>query len=645
MTDNPLETKHSRVLILLAVACTGIMLVIFFAPGLTVLDKLEYRTVDWRFQLRGPRAPADDIVIVAIDEESIGQVGKWPWSRRRLAELTQSLAECGARAIIYDIFFAEPDTSAGGAQSDAALVAATRRYPPVYHALYGHGSAATSPQVGTTSPHLVPYGWSEVGVTAGRGLNALATVYEFSSLGGPLPALAEVSAGLGFTDVIDSGDGVFRYVAPVAKCGEQLYPCLALTVAADVLEVQPEEITVRLGQNIDLGGLREVPLDPGGRMIINFAGPDHTYSHISAYQLLTDEDRSALPDLQDAIALVGATAPGLGDLRACPFDGVMVGVEMQANILDNIINAHFLKQVSPTKIALIILFVGLSIGAMFALVATSGAVAYAVAVLVSYNLACIWAFNTRGLIINMLAPTLTGLLIMVVMVTYKLTGEERRRQRVHHALSRFVPTQIVSQLVDEQALTTMQGQRRVVSVLFCDIRNFTVASERLAPEDTVSLLNRYFQLMHEVIWELGGTLDKFMGDGLMAFFNAPLLQPDHAQLAVATAIEMQRQIRLRQAEWEFYGMPSLTAGIGISTGEALVGCVSSRERMQYTVIGPHVNLAARLEELTKQFDAQILISESTYEQVKESVAAESVGEITVKGFAAPINVYSVKVAE
>ncbi len=637
------EDKHRRIPVGLALICTVVMLAAFFTPGMTLLDKLECRTVDWRFRHRGVRAPTADIIIVAVDEESIGQAGKWPWPRRRFAKLTERLAAAGARAIVYDVFFVEPDDSPGGEKGDEAFVAATREAGQVYHATFGYTPPQTGAAAESSAPELTEYAWAQVEIMAGRGLNTLATFYELPALIFPFPALAQASAGLGFTDVVDGGDGVFRYVTPVARYGEQLYPSLGLAVAANVLGVDADKIIINPGQSIDLGDRRYVPIDRGGRMAVNFTGPNRTYRYLSAHKLLGTGSSAAHYNLEDTIAIVGVTAPGLYDLRACPFGGVMNGVEIQANIIDNLINAHFLKQVAPEKMALLIVSMGMTVGAMFALVTTWWAVSYALGILVGYNLLCTWAFASRGLIIDMLAPSLTALLTLLVMLIYKLAVEERQRHRARQALSHFVPAQIVSQLVEEEALTTLRGQRRVVSVLFCDLRNFTPASERLAPEDTVNLLNRYFQLMHEVIWEFGGTLDKFLGDALMAFFNAPLSQADHALLAVRSAIEMQRRIRFNQAEWEFYGMPQMQAGIGISTGEALVGCVSSQARMQYTVIGSHVNLASRLEELTKQFEEDILISEATYQQVRESVEAQMVGEVTVRGFAEPVKVYGVKV--
>ncbi len=292
---------------------------------------------------------------------------------------------------------------------------------------------------------------------------------------------------------------------------------------------------------------------------------------------------------------------------------------------------------------LILPFIGLAIALSFALLPTRQALLLALGVVGAYDWFSIWVFTHWDLIVPIFAPTLTGLVVILVLVSYRLLLEERQQSQARETLSHFVPTQIVSQLMEDEAAQILQGQRRIVSCLFCDLRGFTAASERLSPEATVDLLNRYFTLMHEVIWEFDGTLDKLMGDGLMAFFNAPLEQPDHARRAVQAAIEMQRRIEFNRAEWEFCGWGELAAGIGIATGQAVVGYITARDRMQYTAIGAQVNLAARLEELTRELDARILISEDTYELIGEALPAQYMGRIAVRGFAEEVVVYAVDV--
>ncbi len=636
--------------VLIAAACTLVMLVAGFWPQVTILDRMELRTVDWRFHMRGPLQPHPDIVVVTVDEASLDEVGKWPWPRAVFARLTRQLTAAGARAIVYDVFFIEPEPDPAGDEAFAQAVASAGN-------VYLAGFAAGPEQAGDYGPDLsvremAPAGqaemlrhwaWSGATVTRGEGLLRWAGIYQLPDLTYPLARLARGAQGLGYTCLVQGADGIFRYTPPLGYFRQQLYPSLPLTVAAGVLDARPGQISISFGHNLRLDDQHTVPLDRWGRMVINFAGKHKTYPHLPAWQILDESKDAAQLELADKIVIVAITAEGLHDVRASPFGGLLAGGEIQATILDNILTQRFLVPAPPEKMLLILPFIGLAIALIFALLPTRQALLLALGVVAAYDWFSIWVFADRGLIVPMFTPTLTGLVTVLVLISYRLLLEERQRFQARETLSHFVPTQIVSQLMEDEAAQILQGQRRIVTCLFCDLRGFTAASEQLSPEATVDLLNRYFTLMHEVIWEFDGTLDKLMGDGLMAFFNAPLEQPDHARRAVQAAIEMQRRIEFNRAEWEFCGWGELAAGIGISTGPAVVGYITARDRMQYTAIGAQVNLAARLEELTRELDAKILVSEDTYGLIEEAFPAQYLGRIAVRGFAEEVGVYAVDV--
>ncbi len=636
--------------VLIAAACTLVMLVAAFWPQVTMLDRMELRTVDWRFHLRGPLQPHPDIVLVAVDEASLHSVGKWPWSRTVFARLTRKLTAAGVQAIVYDVFFIEPEPDLAGDETFAeALARADNVYlagfaaGPEQAGAYGANLSVEEMASGAQAEPLRHWAWSEATVNRGEGLLRWAGIYQLPDLTYPFARLAGAAEGLGYTCLVQGADGIFRYTAPIGYFRHRLYPSLPLAVAAGLLGARPGQISVDFGHNIRLDDQHTVPLDRWGRMVINFAGKQKTYPHLPAWQILDESKDAAQLELEDKIVIVAVTAAGLHDVRASPFGGLLAGGEIQATILDNILTQRFLVPVPPEKMLLILPFVGLAIALLFALLPTRQALLLALGVVAAYDWFSIWVFAHWSLIVPMFAPTLTGLVTILVLVSYRLLLEERQRSQARETLSHFVPTQIVSQLMEDEAAQILQGQRRIVSCLFCDLRDFTAASEQLAPEATVNLLNRYFTLMHEVIWEFDGTLDKLMGDGLMAFFNAPLEQPDHARRAVQAAIEMQRRIKFNRAEWEFCGWGELAAGIGIATGPAVVGYITARDRMQYTAIGAQVNLAARLEELTRELDAKILVSEDTWQLVKDTVITNDEGSVQVRGFAEEVNVYSVPV--
>ncbi len=642
-------SKRKVKLLAVAAVCTLAMLIADFWPTTTMLDRMELRTVDWRFHYRGRLPPDPGIVLVTVDEESIKKVGKWPWPRRTLAHLTDNLAAAGARAIIYDIFFVEREQDPEG---EAAFVAALVGAGNVYLAGFGDAteSVAASGQDARGEPlasagtsAIDRYAWTQTRLVAGRGLGSWAGLCQLADLTYPFPELAGAARGIGYTALVQAGDGVFRYTPPLAQYQGQIYPSLPVVAAAGLLGVTPAQISVRLGHSIVLGDRRRIPIDRWGRMVVNFVGKEKTYPHLPAWRILQSSDLETDVRLEGKTIVVAVTAQGLHDVRTSPFSNLVTGGEVQATILDNIVNQQFLVEALPERMLLVVLFIGLSIGVIFGILPTTHALVYSLGLLFAYNWLGVWAFVHRGVIVDLFVPTVTGVITILALVSYRLLREESHRSQARETLSHFVPAQIASQLLEDEAAATLRGQRRVVSVLFCDLRDFTAASERLSPDVTVTLLNRYFGLMHEVIWEFEGTLDKFIGDGLMAFFNAPVDQPDHALRAVRTAIEMQRRIEFNRAEWEFCGWAELAAGIGISTGEAIVGYVSSRERMQYTAIGAQVNLAARLEELTKKLDTRILISDATYQLVRDAVTTEHKGHIPIHGFAEEVDVYSVAV--
>ncbi|MBD3293433.1 MAG: CHASE2 domain-containing protein [Armatimonadia bacterium] len=641
--DARAESRSSdrRRLALIVAAITILVLLLRFWPAFNPLDGLELQTIDWRFHHRGFEQPDPRITIVAVDEASILDVGRWPWPRDTFARVVRTLDQAGAQAIVFDIFFSEPDDASEGEAGDRALVEATREAGNVYHAAFGH--APDSGEGGETADILAERSWSETRVVQPGGLNAVADIFEIDQVTPPLPSLVDSAAGIGFVNVVDSGDGVFRHTLPLVARGPQLYPSLSVSAAAGVLGVSPDQVVVRPGQTIDLGERRSIPIDRMGRMLIDFAGGTGTYPYVPVKDVLSMDggySEDARDRFEDRIVFVAVTAPGLYDLRASPFDSVYYGVETQANALANILQDRFLRQAPGEVCVILVIVLAAAVYLVMIYMRPRWAVMSAIGLMVAYNWIAVWLFS-RGLVIEVIAPDLVLIAATLAGLALRLVGQESEGERVWSALARFVPAEVIGRVVTEDPEALLRGQRREVSVMFADIRSFTEKSASLSPEQSVELLNRFFFLVHETIFEHEGTLDKYMGDGLMAFWNSPLDQPDHALLAVQTAVHMQRRLQYNQAEWEFLGMPELAAGIGISTGDAVVGYVGTGERMQYTAIGAQVNLAARLETLTKELGCPILISDATYEQVKDHVEARSLGPMEVRGFSDPVEIYEV----
>lgn len=634
----PASGRFLRLSFLGVLAYSLTILVLYFWPAPTLLDRFEWRTVDWRFQLRGPQQPKQPIVIVTVDEESIRRLGRWPWPRKIFARLIRHLQAAGARCIVFDIFFTEYDASPGGAASDVELIRATQEAGNVFHA--GFIYLARGTPASAVPPQIAARAWEHTAVQPGRGLAYVAQLIEPAAVTFPLPELAAAARGFGVANVLDSGDGIYRHLVPLIRYQGRLYPSVALAVAADYYQIPPEKISVIIGQEIRLGA-RRIPLDMQGRFLIDYLGGDHIFPYFSAADVLNRTPTQNKEQFQGKIVLIGVTAPGIYDLRANPFATIYYGVEAQASALEAMLSGRFLRQASPLAIGLFLLLLIPTFGIILPRQRTFLMTLLALSALILYPWLCVRLFIQHHFVLNLIFPFFAMLGNFLIIVTLRLLLEERRRHQIQTILQHFVPPQLVGRLVQEEAYISLRGERREISVMFADIRNFTATAEALAPEDTVTFLNRYFTLMNEIIWEHEGTLDKYIGDEIMIFFNAPLAQPDHARRAVMTAIDIQRRIMANQAEWEYLQVPNLAAGIGIATGPAVVGYVGSPQRMQYTVIGQTVNLASRLQALCKPLGCRILISDETYRAVADLIVAQDLGKLPISGFHQPMRVWNV----
>ncbi|HEY3397483.1 MAG TPA: adenylate/guanylate cyclase domain-containing protein [Armatimonadota bacterium] len=617
------QGPRPRHLLIIALAAATLVGVVYVAPGQNALDRLEYRTVDWRFAQRPAPAPDPRIVIAGVGDASLQRLGRWPWPRSRWADLIRRLRAGGAQVIIFDILFPDRDPSGG----DAEFAQAVREAGNVYLATAA-GDAPAGPDAAAGKQTPTP----SFDLRAGSGPGHLGS---WKAMLEPIPELAQAAAGVGCANVIPAGDGVYRYAYPVAEVGETPYPSLALRTVLG-RESSGEVAAIVPGAGVYRRGELLAPLDPNGRLVINYRGPAKTYHLVEVADLLAGP---AIPEtVRGKIVLVAATAQGLHDLRPSPFGAVFDGVETQANLLDSMLHRQFLYETPPQLGLVLIAGAALLTGLAFVLLPTFGAVLLTVALLAGYDYACLAAFGQRGIIMPLLAPSLSLALTLVGVLVYALVTQERVTGAAYRTLGKYVPTEVVERLARQEG-GEGQGVRLPVTVLFSDLRDFTGSSAHLPPEDVVALLNRYFTLMYETLTEYGGTLDKYIGDGLMAYFLSPEGDDQHAVLAVHCAVEMQRRIKTNRSEWAYAGMPDLKAGIGIATGQEILGDIGSPERMQYTVIGSQVNLASRLTELTKTTKADIMIDAQTYELAKDYIRAQCLGLFDVQGFDEPQLVY------
>ncbi len=655
-----------------ALVCLAIALglLCLFAP-VTLVEQIELRVLDWQARLRGPLPPPPNVTIVAIDEMSLELVGRWPWPRTRTAEMIHRLAEGGARVIALDLILREPDENSrlvlartlaeryralglprgpgpsaefgraleealADADTDEVLarsMAATRRVVVPYFFVFPPHESMPLDEDGQRLLNR-----SRIVGFASPDAEAAMAARHAAAVQLPLARFVTASAANGHVNVRPDVDGALRHVELVIRYGEGLYPSLSLEATRLALGLSRTRVRLLASHAVQIGST-VVPTDETGSLLLSYYGPAGTFPHVKAVDVLT---ASAPPPVQGHIVLVGFTAHGLMDVRPTPFDAVMPGVESHATAIANLLEGRGLRQLAGLEVVetvavLLLALVGPillpRIGAIWGtVVALSLAIATTGLVHMGFR-SGIWVF---------LLPPLVALAVgHVGSVTYQVLTEKRERRWIKQAFRQYVPPAVVEQIGRDPSKLTFGGERRVLTVLFSDIRGFTTFSEQHPPEEVVGALREYLTAMVEVVFRHRGTLDKFIGDATMAFFGAPFDNPDHALQACRAAVEMTDVVGRLNERWQAEGREPFVTGFGIATGEMLVGNFGSSQRFTYTVIGDQVNLGARLESLNKDYDTarHIIISQGTYELVREHVVARPLGSVTVKGKHQAVEIY------
>ncbi|MBI4787158.1 MAG: adenylate/guanylate cyclase domain-containing protein [Chloroflexi bacterium] len=582
------------------IACAALLLVLVSA-AFGAFEFLELRAQDWAFNARGAIAPSTPIVIVGIDDESFTQNGlQWPWPRAYFARIVDRLADAGPRVIALDVSFYE------SAPGDEALAQAIRKANNVV---------------------LV----STIAVVNDR-------VYNLEQLNQPLPVLSNSAAAIGLSNFPFDRDGFVRRLHAFQVHGGQVYYHWALRVAELVLKqplpAQPSRDSFAMGD-------RRIVLDDQS-LYINFRGPARTFPVIPAYQVAGGQIKPEF--FKDKIVLVGATTESLHDTYPTPFLGdsaPMSGVEIIANSIETVLSGKYLTRAGAGGTLLAIMLLGAIGMALNVVKRPAFALLALAALMLIYAIAWNLVFLVNGAWIPLVAPQAALFLAYVAPAVERgvIEGEEKRR--VRRIFEQFVSPEMIEQLV-AHGLEATRGRRAQLTILFADIRGFTTMSEQLAPDELARLLNEYLGVMTEVIFRHHGTIDKFEGDAILAFWGAPSPDPHHARNALRAAVEMEQElIRLRD-KWAARGQPrALEIGIGVNTGEVFVGLVGSDRRVNYTVVGDHVNIAARLQDLTKEYHWPLLVSEATYAKIKDEFEAEFVEIRHVKGKSIPVGIYRV----
>jgi adenylate cyclase len=631
-----------------------------------LLAALDHRLTDSMFHWRGPIEPTGDVVVVDIDEQSLRELGQWPWPRDLLARMVRTIDAAGPRVTGFDIVFAEPDRTSparyleeGGKMLASALPArlleTLRRDEAFDHDLALGAAVGEAP---TVLGYVFQINCDGIEVTEERplpsaSLRLASAGREFSSL--PLRSACQATLNVeavaqaeseGFLNVFPDPSGTVRRVPVVMAQDAIPYPSLALEMARIGL-MEPEIVLQsssrpRQGKHDLLGvalGGRFIPTDGNGQVTVNFRGPSGTFRRLPAARVLRGEHRRALAG---KYVLIGSSAAGLLDLRATPFSGVVPGVEVQANIVDNILAGDFFRHDALTEIGLtyaLVIAGGVALSALLTwagpLTGGAGALLFMAAIL-GGNFRF---FFLRQQLVGVTYPLLTTLVVFMAVTLYNYFLKDREKRFIQEAFGQFVAPEVVRQLLRNPERLSLSGELKTLTVLFCDIRDFTGIAEGLDPERLGAFMNRYLTAMSEIIIENRGMVDKFIGDAIMAVWGAPLDDEAHAAHAVHAALCMVEQLERMQSDFRAQGLPKIRIGVGIHTGPMRLGNFGSERRFDYTVIGDAVNLASRLEALNKEYGTEVLITEQTLAAAGEDFFCRSIDRVCVKGRHEVVRIY------
>ena len=591
---------------------------------------LEWKSWDWRLKLFSNPSHADEnIVLILVDQNSLDvyeqeQGVTWPWPRELYAAIVKHCTLGGAKAVIFDVKFSE---SSFYEDSDQKFAEAITEAGNVFLTVFLSKEEAEAHTL--LPPYLKKFALSREGRALPKEM-----VYPTRSASLDINILLNAAAGMGNVQIAPDGDTIFRRIPLLFSLEDAIYPVLSLAVA----------VFLDPGFKIDA-----IPVDDSGRMVIRYHGPSGTYRAYSAAAVINsfvvqqEGNKPQLPAerFKDKIVLVGFSAPGLLDLKASPLAAVMTGTEIHAAAIDNLINQDYVR--FPPKITLFVFL------ALLAFVTSLGVtLIHRIWQIILFTLLCFIlpmaaaaAAFTLGYWFEFIIPELTVLSAFTVaaLLNYHTEGRQRRfiKRVFHHYLSRHV----IEQVIENPSLLKLGGDKREVTSLFMDVAKFTSISEKLSAEELVKLLNEYLSEMTDIILRLEGTLDKYEGDAIIAFWNAPLDLPDHAIRACRASIQCLKRVEeLKDHFRKRYGY-EISIRIGLNSGPAVVGNMGSRIRFDYTAIGDTINLASRLEGACKQYGVANLMGESTFQEVKDFIAARRVDLIRVVGKVQPVPIYEI----
>lgn len=631
-----------------------------FRPVHSVLLRLDSLVYDLTLKpvLQRPISSEIPILIIDLDEKSLRAEGRWPWPRNKIATLVEKLQAAGVVVIAFDMTFTKPEANIAEAiqyhlqqhspekvglaesiaeisqkfDNDAILADALSKGDIALGVVFNNEKP--NPE-GALPPPIIRLGENV------RDNFVITTLHNYR---GNLPMLQQAAGYAGFITTIPDNDGVLRRTPLVIRYNNDIYPSLALETARlylleDNIQLHIAQIhDIKVVESVRVGKDLIVATDATGQILIPYHGPGGSFPYVSATDVL--HDNFDPKQLEGSIVFIGTTALGLADLIATPVDNVYPGVEAHANVTSGILNKYFIY--TPDWAAgaeiLAIIILGLTLPIIFAYLSAIILTLSTIGLLTLLFSANLWLLQSTGIVLSPVLPAITILALATIDMIYGFLFETRRRQELKHMFGQYVPPAHVDEMSKQHGDFGFSGETREMTVLFADIRNFTGFSEHLSAVEVKELLNRFFTPMTQAIFNNDGTIDKYVGDMVMAFWGAPLEEPEHAKLSINTAFDMIKATQQLNIEFAKNGLPEINIGVGINTGIMNVGDMGSTFRRSYTVIGDAVNLASRMEGLTKYYGVNIVVSEDTALEQKDFVFRK-LDRVAVKGKTQAVKVF------
>ncbi|WP_152058600.1 CHASE2 domain-containing protein [Aliarcobacter butzleri] len=615
-----------------------------FFPNLP--DSLDNRLRDYLFTIRGELPHNQNVVIVDIDETSIKSLGQWPWSRDKLAKILENLTLANVGIVGLDIVFAEEDrTSPHKILQDLKIY---KKDVPNYDlefanivenlpVILGYQFDLVKKDNTNAKVPQIPAIFIEKDKPQDKSylIEAYNTILN-------IPQIQDKAYSSGFFNNIPDDTGIIRSVPLVISYDDTIYPSLALEVIRVINNTQ--KVVVQYDENgisnIVLDDI-SIPTDRYGRMLINFRGPERSFKYISAIDIYNNSfDKS---EIDGKIVLIGTSAAGLFDLRATPFDSIFPGVEVHANIIDNILMQDFIYKASWLDGANILIIFVLSI---IVVMLTTYTTFWANPIIfISFSISYLFlVYNLLfdyGIVLNILFPIATVLIASIMTTLFDYFYNIKKEEAIKAKFASKVSKNVMDDILKNIDKNEFSAKSKEVTIFFSDIRGFTNISEKLDAKELISFLNRYMQPMSEIIIKYQGTIDKFIGDAIMAYWNAPIDIKNHCDLALKASLEQLEVLEKLNIELQKENLPKIDIGIGLNTGTVIVGEMGSSLRSDYTVIGDTINLGSRVESLCKYYDSKLNVSNFTKDKLQEKYIFRFLDLVKVKGKNEPVEIWQV----